>query len=209
MCYNAGIERLKPLALLQAEQSPAIPARDEVNAMARPLVPVRSMEGNWQAMHWLLVPPWVTDSDRIRTLKIWLANARIEELEKKKLFRPLITDRRCIVRFSWFFEWRHENGRKIKFRVGLPDDEPLLLPGLWQRGEVDGRVYDSCTVCTMEARGVMRYVHNSTLRQPVVVGEPGAAAWLDRDTTLDKARDAVIADERSSMFETDPETDGT
>ncbi len=203
MCYNAGVERLKPLTSL-FPPSVAIPSRDEVNAMARPMVPVRSMDGEWQAMHWLLIPPWVADSNQFRTLKIWLANARIEELEHKKLYRPLVGDRRCIVRFSWFFEWRHENGRKLKYRMFLPDDTPLLLPGLCQRTEVDGQSYDSFTVCTMEARGVMRYVHNSTLRQPVVVSEAGAAAWLDRNASLDDARAAVVAAEQSAEFRTDP-----
>lgn len=204
MCYNAGVERLKPLDSL-LPNVPDVPARAEVNAMARPLAPVRSMTGDWQAMHWLLVPPWITRSADLKTVKIWLANARIEELEQKKLYKPLINAGRCLIRFSWFFEWRHEGGRKHKYRVFLPGDTPLLLPGLWHRTTVDGDAYDSFTVCTMEAQGIMRYVHNSTLRQPVVVDEQGAAAWLDPEYNLDAAREAVLSRQQSNDFRTDPE----
>ncbi|MFP4509666.1 MAG: SOS response-associated peptidase [Spirochaetaceae bacterium] len=205
MCYNAGIERLKPLDALLSNP-PSVPARAEVNAMARPLAPVRTMNGDWHAMHWLLIPPWITRSDEMKPVKIWLANARIEELEHKKLYKPLTGAGRCIVRFSWFFEWRHEAGRKHKYRIFLPDDTPLLLPGLWHSTTVDGERYDSFTVCTMEARGIMRYVHNSTLRQPVVVTETAAAAWLDTDNSLESARAAVLEQQQSASFLTDPQT---
>lgn len=199
MCYNAGIEVLNPLGA-------GFPPAPEVNAMARPVAPVLTMEHttSFRPMHWLLVPPRISSTTELAGLKIWLANARIEELERKPLFRPLLPTGRCLVRFSWFFEWRHEpSGTKRKFRVFLPDSTPLLLAGLCHATTLDGRHYDSFTVCTMEARGIMRYIHNGKLRQPVVVDEEGAAAWLDPSYPIDRARECVVHGELSHRFESE------
>ena len=202
MCYNAGIELINPLGA-------AFPPAPFVNAAARPVAPVLTCAEpeQFRPMRWLLVPPGITRTEDVKGLKIWLANARIEELEQKPLYRPLLKDHRCLVRFSWFFEWRWENPRgstKTRYRVLLPGPEPMLLPGVYRETEIDDRPCGTFTVCTMEARGVMRYIHNHALRQPVVVDEKAAAVWLDRTVPLDEARRAVIDGERSAEFTTDP-----
>ncbi len=192
VCYTAGIEAPEYLP--------------QVNAMARPAAPVCPMEAplTFRPMKWLLLPPQATTAGAIAGLKIWTANARIEELEEKPLYRPLIRRNRCVVRFLWFFEWRNAGTVKEKYRVYLPDKEPLLIPGLWHRTTVDGVAVESFTLCTMEAQGVMRYVHNGALRQPVVVGRSAAAAWLSEGLPFSEAREAVIREERSREFITDP-----
>lgn len=200
MCYNAGIELLNPLG-------PEFPPYRQVNAMARPVVPVRTVENpdTWQPMRWLLIPPGVSDSKTLGTLKIWLANARIEELEQKPLFRPLVNGQRCIVRFSWFYEWRHDpQGGKSRYRVALRNGEPMLLPGLFRLATIDGAPYSSFAVCTMRARGIMRFIHNNRLRQPVVVDEKGADAWLDLKAPIATARETVLSHEQSGEFIPDP-----
>jgi len=182
------------------------PSVSQVNAMARPVAPVLTTEApaSFQPMHWLLVPGRITSSSELAGLKIWLANARIEELEQKPLFRPLLPTGRCLVRFSWFFEWRHESsGKKRKFRVFLPDSRPMLLAGLCHTTTLDGTSYSSFTVCTMEACGIMRFIHNGKLRQPVVVDREGAAAWLDPSVPTDQARTRVVQSELSSRFQSE------
>ena len=192
VCYTAGIEAPEYLP--------------QVNAMARPAAPVCPMEPPlaFRPMRWLLIPPSVSTGAGVSSLKIWTANARIEELEDKPLYAPLLAGNRCVARFLWFYEWRHEGSRKVKYRVFLPDEEPLLIPGLWHQTTVDGVAVESFTLCTMEARGVMRYIHNHKLRQPVVVGRSAAAMWLSGTHPFPEARDAVIRGERSQDFITDP-----
>lgn len=182
--------------------------------MARPVVPVLTMESprSFTPMRWLMVPPWIDQSERLRDLKIWTANARIEDLERKKLYGNLTGTNRCLVLFAGFFEWRHEdNGGKTKYYLSLPDDYPMFLPGVYRVGEIDGEPYTSCSVCTMEARNVMRYIHNSAQRQPVVVDYGGNSEyptpgdlWLDSAVSLEDARRAVIGGERSAEFVTNP-----
>ena len=192
MCYTVGIEA--PLYLPQ------------VNAAARPEAPVCTMERprQYRPIHWLLLPGNVATSADAAALKIWLANARIEELERKPLYRPLIHSNRCVVRLLWFYEWRHEGTRRIKYRISLPEGAPLLVPGLWHRTTVDGAPCDSFTLCTMEARGVMRFIHNHGQRQPVVMDRTAAAVWLDEETSLEDARTHVVREELSHAFITDP-----
>jgi hypothetical protein len=60
----------------------------------------------------------------------------------------------------------------------------------------------------MEARGIMRYIHNRALRQPVVVPPTAACGWLDPATAFPVARDMLLAAERSSEFVTDPPAPG-
>jgi putative SOS response-associated peptidase YedK len=101
-------------------------------------------------------------------------------------------------------ERRCAAGSKTRYLLTRPGGEPMFLPGLYARTTVDGAPYASCTVCTMEARGIMRYVHNSTLRQPVVVPAAGIGAWLDDDLSVDEARSAVLQAEVSASFEPHP-----
>lgn len=159
----------------------------------------------FQTMRWLLIPPWIERSDKLREVKIWTANARIEELEQKPLYRPLTATNRCVVAFTGFYEWRHEeDGTKTRYTLSFPEGQPMLLPGLFRRGTIDGMPYSSCTVCTMEAKGIMRYIHNSTLRQPVVLKPGDQERWIDPDLTLNEAREATLAAEASSQFVPDP-----
>ncbi len=212
MCYTAQLDTggLFPFSfesIATWEVTRPFPHFVFQSAAARPEVPVVTMDepGRFSVARWLLVPPWVETNEKLKTLKIWTANARIEELEKKPLYRPLIDTRRCVVVFTGFYEWRHEpDGSKTRYLLKLPEDKPLALPGLCRTGTIDGEPYPSCTVCTMEAKGIMRYIHNSTLRQPVVTGKRGIEAWLDGSVSFDTARNAVIENELSGQFVADP-----
>ncbi len=185
--------------------------------MARPIIPVLTMQEprSFTPMNWLLVPPWVTSTEKAKELKIWTANARIEELEDKKLYRGLTEGNRCLVLFGGFYEWKHEDdGKKTKYFVQLDGDEPMFLAALWNESTIDGETYRSVSVCTMEARNAMRYVHNKALRQPVVVpyradfvggsAQSAGATWLDTKTPLEIAREAVLSGEKSADFAFSP-----
>jgi putative SOS response-associated peptidase YedK len=216
MCYTAqldtgGIFPFSFEAIAGWESVEPFPHFLRQSAAARPTVPVITMDRPdvFQPMRWLMVPPWVSSSEELKGIKIWTANARIEDLERKKMYAPLTADRRCIVAFTGFFEWRHEeDGSKTRYYVTLPEKQPLLLPGLYRSGTIDGQPYTSCTVCTMEARGIMRYIHNSTLRQPVVLEAGNHSVWLDPDLSLSEARDRVLELEASRRFVPDPGIDG-
>lgn len=211
MCYYSGIkketvDRISEDMNLETDGY-EFPFYDQISAMASPIFPVLTMEdpGKLLPLHWLFTPPWFKTMDQLKTRKIWAANVRLEEAEQKKLYAPRLETYRCAAVFSHFWEWRHEGNKKIKYRIALPGEEPLLLPGLYSKTKLNGGIWRSFGVCTMDARNVMRYIHNSALRQPVVIGPQAARFWLDPEVPFSEARQAVLEQEKSREFVTDPE----
>ncbi len=210
MCYYSGVKKEtveQIIHMMDLETgSYEFPFYDQISAMASPIFPVLSMDapGKLQPMHWLFTPPWFKTMDQLKSRKIWAANVRIEEAEQKKMYAPRIESGRCIAVFSHFWEWRHEGKKKIKYRIGLEGGSPLLLPGLYSRTSLDGGDWISFGVCTMDAKNAMRYIHNSALRQPVIVDRETARFWLDRDVPFSEARQVVMEKELSGEFLTDP-----
>jgi putative SOS response-associated peptidase YedK len=81
----------------------------------------------------------------LKKLKIYLANARVEEVETKKTYAPLMDTQRCVAVFSHFFEWRHEKPespaalKKIKHRVFRQDGEAAVYARTLQQDHYRGR----------------------------------------------------------------------
>ncbi len=205
MCYTASIaqgakDTFEAFTGTRWTDPLPFPHFEQLNAMAKPLIPGILMGSNRSMvpLHWLLIPPNIRTKNQASSLKIWYANARIEELEQKPTYRNLVQTHRCILVFSAFYEWRHEGKKKVKHRVELVGSQPMLMPGLWAQSQLDGEIWNSCTLCTTTAQGIMRYIHNSALRMPVIVGPQGLDQWLDPDLSLEKARQEVLKDLQTS-----------
>ena len=211
MCYYSGIQKgtVEQVTEIMGLETGVyeFPFYEQISAMASPIFPVMTMENTekLQPLHWLFTPPWFKTMDQLKTRKIWAADVRLEEAEQKKLYSPRIETGRCVAVFSHFWEWRHEGKKRIKYRLNLPEEQPMLLPGLYSKTTLDGGIWYSFGVCTMEARNVMRYIHNHALRQPVIVDPEASRFWLDKDVSFSEAREAVLEQEKSREFVTDPE----
>jgi putative SOS response-associated peptidase YedK len=207
MCYSAGVYQGKK-ELIEAYTGAGwlanqpFPGYDQVSAKAYPVVPMMK-EGKADQLvpaRWLLVPDYAKTLADVQGLKIWLANARIEELEQKQTYKPLLATQRCAVVFTHFFEWRHQGKEKIKYQIFKKDKSPLILPGLWKEQVIEGKPWTSCTICTMEARGIMEYIHNTALRMPVITNPLGIATWLDSTVPFHQAREQVLIHEQSATL---------
>jgi putative SOS response-associated peptidase YedK len=75
-----------------------------------------------------------------------------------------------------FYEWQRTNGRKQPYFVGLKNDHPFALAGLWERWEKHGEPVESCPILTTEANELMQPVHE---RMPVIVPPDQYGLWLD------------------------------
>jgi putative SOS response-associated peptidase YedK len=216
MCYTAGIRTgtkngVQKSTELLWPQELDFPEFESSNAKALPLFPVILGEDRprFELAHWLLAPPWVRDHQGLKNLKIYLANARVEEVETKKTYAPLMDKQRCVAVFSHFYEWRHEPGpqggtKKIKHRVFRQDGEALYMPGLFSRTTIEDKPYLSFTIFTMEAQGIMRYIHNRALRQPLILGPEGVKAWLEGGKGFLEARKDLFAHEVGGLLTSDP-----
>lgn len=218
MCYHSGLDK-KTLNIITAEW-PASPwpgaesfpedglfrEMEQVSAMTRPVFPALTMAApeELRPLQWMLIPPWFRSPEELKAQKIWSANIRIEEAETKNLFKPHLEGHRGLVFFSHFFEWRHEGKKKIKYRIALDDGDPLVLPCLYNPRLLEGQAQPSFAVFTMEARGIMRYIHNAKLRQPVALSHEAAEIWMNPDCSFLRAREAVLDGELSASFSAQP-----
>lgn len=135
--------------------------------------------------HWGLVPSWSKDIDfRKNTL-----NARSESIEEKPSFRD-VTENRCLVIASSFFEWRwlDEKGKKKeKYQIHNSDKESFAFAGIYDSwtDKATGQIYNSFSIVTTEADQQMKYIHNHKGRMPIMLNFGDESAWLDIDNKIE------------------------
>lgn len=139
--------------------------------------------------HWGLVPSWSKDIDfRKNTL-----NARIETLEEKPSFKN-VTQNRCLVIASSFFEWRwlDDKGKsKEKYQIYSSESETFAFAGLYDTwvNKIDGKQYNSFSIVTTQANEQMNYIHNHKGRMPVMLKKGDEQEWLN---TNNKTQDFIF-----------------
>lgn len=169
----------------------------------------RFMEG----MVWPLLPPWMKgDLPKFST-----ANCRSEPdvpfsetVARKPAFRHAWKrDRRCLVPFSWFYEWDQRTRPKQPWRV-MPVDAPMLvMAGLWDESVTpDGEVRRSVTLVTTEPNRLLTEIgHN---RAPVILEPEDWSIWLDESSAnaervIRPPAEGTLAAERVSRRVNNPE----
>lgn len=139
--------------------------------------------------HWGLVPSWSKDIDfRKNTL-----NARIETLEEKPSFKN-VTQNRCLVIASSFFEWRwlDDKGKsKEKYQIYSSESETFAFAGLYETwvNPMTGIAYNSFSIVTTQANEQMNYIHNHKGRMPVMLKKGDEKEWLN---TNNKTQDFIF-----------------
>lgn len=103
-----------------------------------------------------------------------IINARAETVREKNLFADSIMNRRCLIPASGFYEW---NQYKARFRFTRPDDELLLLAGIYH--EEQGNPH--YTILTTQANESMIPVHD---RMPVMISRDEITPWLNDNERL-------------------------
>lgn len=137
-----------------------------------------------QLFQWGLLPSLATDT-KIQNMTL---NARIETLLEKPSFRDVL-HQKCLVLVNGFYEWQwlDEKGKqKQKYLISLPNDEPFAMAGLystWKNAE--NELVSTYTIITTEAKGIMREIHNTKLRMPVILTQGNERPWLMGETRGD------------------------
>jgi putative SOS response-associated peptidase YedK len=133
---------------------------------------------------WGLIPSWAKDIDiRKNTL-----NARIETVDEKPSFKN-ITQNRCLVIATAFYEWHWKDSKgkeKEKYQINSQQDEIFTLAGLYSKwlDKNTNQVLNTFTILTTEANDIMKYVHNTKHRMPVMLKKEDEKAWLDPDNLI-------------------------
>jgi len=105
---------------------------------------------------WGLKPDWAERP---------IINAKAEEAAGKKTFQPMLGSR-CVVPTTGYYEWRVEDGKKIKTLIATDDVLPMA-------GFVTA---DACVVLTCAPSSRLAHIHH---RMPAILDDHDVAGWLD------------------------------
>lgn len=136
---------------------------------------IRSKNGANEALagRWGIEPQWVKSPDQV--MGLW-HNARADTASEKAAFRDAMRSARCVVPVDGLYEWQKLGSEKQPWYVYRPDEQPLLIAGLYARHSWG----DSLTIITTDANSLIAGFYH---RMPVILAPEDAARWLDADVT--------------------------
>ena len=108
-------------------------------------------------------------------------NARAETVAEKALFREAVSQHRCLIPASGFYEW--DTG-KNKFRFTDRDGHLLCFAGIFTRQENEGRF----VILTTGANASMQGVHD---RMPLILRQEEYEKWLGDVSVLHEVQKSV------------------
>lgn len=189
MCFSTKqtIDKLEMKNRFKAELVTTESYQSEVfNGFDHPKTPIitNADPNAIQLFQWGLLPSWATDT-KIQNMTL---NARIETLREKPSFRDVL-HQKCLVLVNGFYEWQwlDEKGKhKQKYLISLPNDEPFAMAGLYSKWKnAENELVSTYTIITTEAKGIMREIHNTKLRMPVILTQGNERPWLMGETRGD------------------------
>lgn len=192
MCYNTKQTR-------QAAQLEERFAAQIVNVQDRSLVTNKIFNGfefpktavilnespqKIQLINWGLVPSW-SANDEIKKMTL---NAKIETLDEKPSFKHHKTHR-CLVIADGFYEWQwldSKGKKKQKYTIELIDRSLFAFAGVWDAwlNPLSGKYHKTYSIVTTEAQGIMRDIHNSKLRMPIILSPAQEKSWLSGEDCM-------------------------
>jgi len=135
---------------------------------------VRSMNGSRDIdiMKWGLIPEWSPEfSTKLSTI-----NAKSETIFESRLYKKGITQRRCIVPVSGFFEWKRDGKNKRPFKIFLKDSPIMSMAGVWTAWRAGSpEEQRSFSILTTSANEFMAQIHD---RMPVILDKEQWDGWL-------------------------------
>ena len=139
-----------------------------------------SQSAEVELMEWGLIPHWCKTEAQAKQLSEMTFNARSESIFEKPAFRDAARSHRCLVAIDGYYEYLHLNQRKYPFFVQLKTG-PMVLAGLWSEwvSPETGEIKRTHTLVTTEANALLKQVHNTKQRMPVVLSEEGQEQWMD------------------------------
>ncbi|EMJ35546.1 hypothetical protein LEP1GSC079_0242 [Leptospira interrogans str. FPW1039] len=128
-------------------------------------------------------------------------NVKTETVTEKKSFQEAILKQRCLVPSTGFFEYQEIRKKKYPYRIFLKKEEVFSLAGIfdiWTDSQTQ-KTYYTFTILTTEANPLMRQIHNSKYRMPLILPRGKEFNWIDPD--LDQIK------EIEKLFEVYPDTE--
>lgn len=187
MCFHSkqsqSAQKVEQRFLAKVKDPASFAPSEHYNGFTFPPTPIITNEAPEliQHFHWGLIPSWAKD-DSIRQYTL---NAKIETLMEKPSFRE-ITHQRCLVLADGFYEWQWLDSKgknKQKYLIYLPHKEPFAHAGLWSewQNENNGEIIQSYSIVTTAANDLMRQIHNTKQRMPLILSPENEKNWLNNE----------------------------
>jgi putative SOS response-associated peptidase YedK len=139
---------------------------------------------------WGLVPWWTKSLEDGLRMRVQTLNCISEEMYEKSSFRDAAKEnKRCLIPCTGFFEWRWDNVDKPKnktpYFIHSKYQEIFSIGGLYStwRDKKSDEELSTYTVLTTKANPFMSQIHNSKLRQPVLIKKEFEKDWLNPNLT--------------------------
>jgi putative SOS response-associated peptidase YedK len=165
----------------QPNLAPSTRRRGEIRWSRVPVVRQAQRGRCIDSLVWPLVPHWLKGE----LPKFSTANCRSESgkpfsetVRGKPAFRNAWKHgRRCLVPFSWFYEWDQRTRPRQPWRV-IPVGRPVLvMAGLWDRSSsAEGEEIESFTIVTTEPNRLLKEIGHH--RSPVILEPESWESWL-------------------------------
>lgn len=185
MCYHTAlIAAPKQLSLRfdrKADLIQEFRPSYHVSAFSHAQYPIVTSVEKIQFLRWGLIPFWTDTLEDAIAIRNRTINARSETIFSKPSFREPIRKKRCLVPASGFFDWRHEGEHNVPYYITVHDRPIIAFAGIfdcWHNKELDEYV-GTYSIITTGANEMMRYIHNTNFRMPVILRPEDEQRWLD------------------------------
>ena len=118
---------------------------------------------------WGFMPPWMKNFRP-------QANARVETVAEKRMFKDAFKKRHCLVPANSFFEWSEEDKLKQPYLFRLKDNPLFAFAGIYEEAAEPGGL-PNFALMTTEANSFMAKLHH---RLPVIVRIDDEDKWLQQ-----------------------------
>ena len=157
-----------------------------VSGFSHPKLPI-IRQGVIELSEWGLIPSFALNEDKANELANMTLNARSDTIREKPSYKKSINTQRCILVVDGFFEWLHEDGKKLPYYIYPADEKVFYLGCIYNSwtNKVTGEIRDTFSIITTDANPLMEYIHNSKKRMPLILSIDDIAAWIDPSTNQD------------------------
>ncbi len=112
-----------------------------------------------------------------------LINAQAEKLAHSPVWKKAFAESRCIVPAQWFYEWQVQDDKsKQPYLIRLKSKEIMGFAGLnVTTKDKNGVEHSGYVIITTEANNLMKEIHNTKHRMPVILRKEDEDEWLNPD----------------------------
>lgn len=162
-----------------ANQDFVVPTSYNIAPGASAAVITHNSPNKVELMRWGLIPPWTKD---IR-MGLRMINARAEGIATRPAFRSPFKNKRCLIPFNAFYEWKRVGDKKIPYLFKDNKSVFLAFAGLYEIAyDAEGKEIKSFTIITCQANSRMGDIHE---RMPVILDPEEEKVWLSKETPQD------------------------